>query len=74
MDSSIILSVDGSETKQRLMPQLGGTSVKCRDFMKVWEDDDPRYRIASADSHSSALADRLVASRLVQQLGIVAKI
>jgi hypothetical protein len=66
----IILSVYGSQAKQRLGPQLVGTRVKCLDFTNVWKDDDPRYRIARADSHSSALANRLIASLLVKQLNI----
>jgi uncharacterized membrane protein YGL010W len=66
----VILSVDASDAKARLVPYLRGTGVKCLDFTDLWRYDDLRYSISRADSHNSPLAYRVVAARLVKELGI----
>lgn len=55
---------------QSLREALAREGVPHLDYARLFDTSDPRYRVSDFDYHNSAEANRLIAARLVADLGI----
>jgi len=66
----VVVAYPGSRLSRRLAPLLAARGVDLLDYSDLFDVSDPRYFLAPEDRHPTALANRLLARLLVDDLGL----